>query len=387
MTAPADLPPLRLPEPPRRMGLRLTREGVVWLLTLLVMLAVGIGKNINLLALVGYVMLVLLGLSAAVVGWRLRRLEARRFLEEEHYAGTLTRLEVRLRNPTDRPCHALRLEDTGPWHTSGWHFDGLPADARQVCTAEVVLPRRGWYEFAPLAVYSTYPFGLACYRAAVGPPARVLVLPRIGRLSRERLRAHLFGAGTQPERLEARGRRHESSQSEFHGLRSYRPGDSPRWIHWRTSARRGQLVVREFEDLPGDDLVIIVDPRSETEDGYEDAVTLAATLAREWCQHRGDQLMLFLPGTPGEAAELADGTTGPEHGRRLQELLAVRTAVAPATPVTVEALAGRLPPAAAILVLSAGDSDLPARLERRAGRPVTHLDVTHQLEWGFYTPP
>lgn len=373
-------------EPPRRMGLQLTRHGRTWLVIVGVLLAVGIGKNINLLALLGYAMLAILALSVAVVGRRLRTLEARRFLLEEYHAGVLSRIEVRLRNPGDRSCHALRLEDAGPGHRCLWQLDQVAAGARHACVAEVVLPRRGWYEFAPLTVSSTYPFGLACYHAAVGPAARVLVLPRIGRLSRERLRAHLFGIGTQPERLESRGRRHESSQAEFHGLRAYRPGDSPRWIHWRTSARRGQLVVREFEDLPGDDLVIVVDPRAATPEAYDDAITLAATLVHEWCQHRGDQLTLFLPGTSGEPTELADGVTGPEHGRRLQELLATRTAVATDTLVALDDIAGPLAPAA-VLVVSAGRSDLPEQLERQAGRRVTHLDVSQQQEWGFYTPP
>jgi len=57
-----------------------------------------------------------------------------------------------------------------------------------------------------------------------------------------------------------RPRVHPTAQAEIHGVRSYRSGDNPRLIHWRTSARRGELMVRELEDVPSDNLLVIVDP-------------------------------------------------------------------------------------------------------------------------------
>src|SRR5262249_49364986 len=68
-------------------------------------------------------------------------------------------------------------------------------------------------------------------------------------------------AGAPPSpRRRRRPRRHPTAQAEFHGLRAFRSGDSPRWIHWRTSARCGELMVREFEDVPPDHLVLVVEP-------------------------------------------------------------------------------------------------------------------------------
>ena len=84
----------------------------------------------------------------------------------------------------------------------------------------------------------------------------MLVYPRIGHLTRRWFQI-------QRQATENRqGQRHDSSaqQVEYHGLRGYRSGDSPRWIHWRTSARRGELMVKEFEHQNEQDLAILIDP-------------------------------------------------------------------------------------------------------------------------------
>ena len=65
------------------------------------------------------------------------------------------------------------------------------------------------------------------------------------------------------------GSRHELARADFHGLRQYRTGDSLRWIHWRTSARRGQLMVKEYEDVPGEDLVLVFDPTGADGPAFE----------------------------------------------------------------------------------------------------------------------
>ena len=68
-------------------------------------------------------------------------------------------------------------------------------------------------------------------------------------------------------------------------VREYRPGDSPRWIHWRTSARREALYVRLFEGIPAGDWWVLVDMNRRVQAGEgldatdEHAVILAASLA------------------------------------------------------------------------------------------------------------
>jgi uncharacterized protein (DUF58 family) len=121
-----------------------------------------------------------------------------------------------------------------------------------------------------------------------------------------------------------RGRRHDRSaqQMEFHGLRDYRSGDSPRWIHWRTTARRNELMVKEFEQHNEQDVAILVDPwltrtktSPEEREAVELAISFAATLCLEICRHQGRRLVLGWTGpVPGVRQ-------GPASVKLLHELL------------------------------------------------------------------
>src|SRR5690606_38054331 len=107
--------------------------------------------------------------------------------------------------------------------------------------------------------------------------------PRLGRLAprwnRERSRAAELARRHEPRR--------GSFDDEFHHLREHRWGDNPRSIHWRSSARQGQLMVREFQENREPDLVLLLDlwapphPADEQQDRVELAVSFAATVCVE----------------------------------------------------------------------------------------------------------
>src|SRR6185295_12154455 len=83
-------------------------------------------------------------------------------------------------------------------------------------------------------------------------------------------------AGSQPVR------RRGLLEADFYGLRDWRAGDSRHWIHWRTSARRGALVVRQFEQRRSEDLALLVDlwqPGDANEQQMNDVETAVAFVA------------------------------------------------------------------------------------------------------------
>lgn len=93
------------------------------------------------------------------------------------------------------------------------------------------------------------------------------------------------------------------SDLAFHSLRGYMPGDDRRHIHWRTSARTGELMVRQFLDTRRSHLAIVVDcaPGSyATEAEFELGISVAASLAQRAA--RDDQDVSVVAGGIAERA-------------------------------------------------------------------------------------
>ena len=123
-------------------------------------------------------------------------------------------------------------------------------------------------------------------------PQTLLVLPRLGRLTRRWQRmqqsADVGASNVQ--------RRQGLLEGDFYGLRDWRCGDSRRWIHWRTSARRQTPVVRQFEQQRNQDLALVLElwqpeqPNETDLANVELAVSFAASIVSDLCR-RGGQMM------------------------------------------------------------------------------------------------
>ncbi|MBN9415065.1 MAG: DUF58 domain-containing protein [Candidatus Eremiobacteraeota bacterium] len=135
--------------------------------------------------------------------------------------------------------------------------------------------KRGAYRVGPAYVGSTYPLGIVRLSRKIGQPQTLLVTPRIHPM--RNLRLHT-GMRHQPGGMPQASQQGESM--EFVGVRDYRPGDSPRKIHWKLFARRGQPVVREFAQEYFSRIGIILDtyqpPKAQD---FEAALETVASLA------------------------------------------------------------------------------------------------------------
>ncbi|MGW8266697.1 MAG: DUF58 domain-containing protein, partial [Longimicrobiales bacterium] len=134
--------------------------------------------------------------------------------------------------------------------------------------------RRGIFPLEPITVSTSFPFGLFRKTRTLKAPGELVVWPRTDRL----VRMPVLGGGRTPAGTAvpfgAAGPR-----GEYRGLRGYRPGDDPRDIHWRTTARLGTPVVREYEENAAETLWICLDTRGEPGEEAEAAVEVAASLA------------------------------------------------------------------------------------------------------------
>jgi uncharacterized protein (DUF58 family) len=145
------------------------------------------------------------------------------------------------------------------------------------------LPARGLHRVQPVAVRSTFPFGLIETTLLSRLDDEVLVLPHLGRIRQDVLRRHKGGEARWLLDL-----RRKDEQGEFRSMREYQHGDNVRLIHWPTSARLHKLYVREFEERETHSLLLLLDAYLPADDPagtragaerFEKAVSFAATMA------------------------------------------------------------------------------------------------------------
>ncbi len=156
-------------------------------------------------------------------------------------------------------------------------------------------------------------------------PARILVYPRIGHLSTG-WRRKLINA----TELVSQTQSHAGAcDDDLHRIREYRAGDDMRAIHWRTSARMRELMVREFRESRDRRLIVLLDawqPAQATardRERFELAVSFVATVALEQIRSsRGGHLFLAVNGR--EPQQWGGG--GPTSVESMLDLLALTQA-------------------------------------------------------------
>jgi uncharacterized protein (DUF58 family) len=165
--------------------------------------------------------------------------------------------------------------------------------------AETRWERRGVYPLESVTLATSFPFGLFRKERDLDVPGEAVVWPRHDRPVRlPRL------AGQRVRRAGESFAGAAGARGEYRGLRPYRPGDDPRDVHWRTTARVGHPVVREYERDRASALWICLDLRAPEGDQAEAAVEVAASLAAAAAQ-RGDPFALATAEarvTPGTGA-------------------------------------------------------------------------------------
>ena len=192
-------------------------------------------------------------------------------------------------------------------------------------SATLVVERapRGRYALGPGRLLVDDPLGLSRVELPLPVGGAVLVRPRVPELGL------LFSdAGTRGDG----GRRQpvrRPSGLEPHGVREYVEGEPLRAVHWATSARRGQLMVRELEDAPRDSVAVLLDVERSAVAGppgdssLDDAVRAAAGLVRaEVARSHGAMLVI---GTPAPDVHRVR-TLGAEWERALDALAGVEGA-------------------------------------------------------------
>jgi uncharacterized protein (DUF58 family) len=258
-------------KPPRR--LRFTRAGALLSVGIVALGFATLNTGNNLLYLVLGGLLGLIMLSGWLSEQVMRGLDIKRRLPHTAVVGEPIRITYEVTNLKRRfPTLAIELvEERVPvpaFLSVAW--PGKIGLAR----GEFRAARRGILRLSRLTVRTSFPFGLFVKERDLMVPASLIVWPRSDRKVRDAVRA-----GERVRRIGTTTTGVAIGRGEYRSLRGYQPGDDPRDVHWRSTARTGVPVVREYERDATDTLWICLDLRAEPSDAAEVAVEIAATLA------------------------------------------------------------------------------------------------------------
>jgi uncharacterized protein (DUF58 family) len=228
-----------------------------------------------------YLAILVVGGSYVLVRLGLSDLEAGYAVSQLHgYVGDRMRVTYTLRNASRVPKPWLEVHNptTLPGGLPGRALP-LGGRAERSWLIRAPLTRRGHFRIEPLHIRTGDPFGFFEASATVGQGVSVVVYPRLEALPAWRLPpASLEGSHAAPERT-------LQTTPLATTVRPYAPGDSMNRIHWRSTARHGDIQVKEFDLEQTADAWIILDLQRSIQAGRGDdsttevAIRAAASIA------------------------------------------------------------------------------------------------------------
>src|SRR5215203_3533947 len=231
---------------------------------------------------IGLLLLILPVLAAILVARARLRLSCERSVEPAQVQlGSPMRGQISIGQDGRLPAGILLLEDTVPRELGSrprFLVDKADLSWRRVVEYPLLGRVRGRFSTGPLRVRTTDPFGLVQLDRQFAATTQVMVTPRVVPLSALRTTG---GAGSTGE---ARPHRVGVVGTDDALVREYRQGDDVRRIHWRSTARWGDLMVRREEQAWDPSASIVLDSRGGAHAGrgmqnsLEWAISAAASI-------------------------------------------------------------------------------------------------------------
>ena len=204
----------------------------------------------------------------------------------ERFEGDDVDVELRLERNAHLPPPSLVLVE----NVSGLGERRTPIDSRhgRYTLARV---RRGRYLFVDVRAVLEDAFGLQRAEIPLDAPWTLLVYPRLVELGR------LFSEGGTYAQDGRRLLLRRPSGFDLHSVRDYEEGESLRKVHWRSTAKRGELMVKELEDAPRDEVAVLLDGEANAVVGesFDVQVRVAGSLLLAQAR-RGRRAVLFVNG-------------------------------------------------------------------------------------------
>ena len=289
--------------PPRK--LRFTRQGR-WFVGITLLVGFGaINTGNNLLYMLLGMMLGLIIVSGVMSETMLRKVRVLRLPGEPIFAGRQATVQYRLHNDK-RLFPSFSIEVTEEASGSKEAVDGakmrrksrtkakkqrdlaiprglvhrIGAGRQRVGTGQILIAKRGLYKYDTIELATRFPFGFFRKSRNLDRFAERLVFPRLVPPPR------VVEGAFQPEGHH--DRQQKGIGQEYFGLRDYQHGEDWRRIHWKVSARRGELIIRENQRELSRTLTIAIhhalppESKAVAHEAAERAIEVAAALARKY---------------------------------------------------------------------------------------------------------
>lgn len=269
--------PVKIRFPRFPVAIKLTKEGITFILLSLAIGAAAVNTGNNILYLIFSLMLGLIVISGILSKRILSGLVPRIEFSDHLFSGTPSICYLTIANNKKWfPSIGLQVAASSPGFPTVNHpFFFVPAGKQTSGFAEVLFPHRGMFQLDEMEIQTRFPFSFFVKIQRYVSGQRVRVYPKVYRFPEEAILKFTEGTSfDSPYRGE--------SQQLLH-LRDYLPPDSSKRIHWKASARSDKLLVKEYQKEQGRQIRLYFDCNPKKMDAaekivYEKGLSLIASL-------------------------------------------------------------------------------------------------------------
>lgn len=242
--------------------------------------------------------------------------------------GDTNTIALVIENRSKRSATNLTIHDNiNSLGTASFECSRIAKGGTATATYRVTCRPRGVYRVGPTEIVRNDPFGLAQTSVGSGPVDRIVVYPAV-----EDLTGFPIVRGQDPAMQASRPEHARRGGEDFYTLREYQRGDDLRRVHWPSSARTDELMIRQLETPWQSRALVLLDVRTESyesEAAFEKAVSGAATIVTHLV-------------SSGFDADMWAGDADPIDATRYESAMERLALVTPDPHINIEAVASRI---------------------------------------------
>ncbi len=228
----------------------------------------------------GAALIVAVVAAVAVTNWNRPSIDVRRQLNPSLvHEGDRTAVELSISNLRRVPVFNLTVSDgVGGLGTARFAVGHLHRHDPAAASYRIVCRPRGVYQVGPARIKVGDPLGLASSESSTGDVDELIVYP-----ATESLAGYPYVRGRDPSQMASRPEQSQRGGEDFFTLRSYRSGDDLRRVHWPSSAKLDELMIRQMENPWQSRALVFFDVRQRSYadvDTFEKAVKGTASVVK-----------------------------------------------------------------------------------------------------------